>query len=171
MKQLTPYIFPAVAILIVVVLVFRWYRLNTQTPGSLPDFGEQVQVEDVNEAQASILNGAEDFSSVPMQVGEEVEGTGEIRYEQVEDRVVFSVTADLPELETGEYQVWLRDISGQSVKPVYTLSMSKGGYRGTASFSSSALPIEVVVSQETEPATQPTEILLRGIIPQEEVAE
>lgn len=173
-QQLTPYIFPAIALIIVAILVFRWYRLNTQNSGIIPDFGEQVQVQDLSpEERDTIMRGTGDYATVTLQPEGETDEPmiGEVRYDRSGERVRFTVSAELPELEAGLYQVWLRDTSRQSVKPVFTLEAAKGGYMGSASLLQSALPVEVVISRETELGEQPTEILMVGTIPLEEVTE
>lgn len=171
-QQLTPYIFPLVAILIVFFLVFRWYRMNTQNPGLVSDFGEQVQVQDLtSEERNSILRGTDDVATIALQPEGEATATGEVRYDHSGERVLFSVSADLPPLTEGVYQVWLRDTTQQSVKPVFTLEANKGGYLGSSSLSSAALPVEVVVSQETTVGEKPTRIIMTGTIPREETAE
>lgn len=174
MKQLIPYVFPLIALAIVVVLILRWYYFNTNPTGSIPNFGEQVQVKELSPEEETVMRGAKDYKSAPLNPTKQPNettnfpGSGEVRYTNKEGRVSFTVFADLPTPEDGEYQVWLRDSSGTVVKPIFSLTMSKGGYMGSTSIASEVLPVEILVSLEKSGSDTPTVIILQGSIPREE---
>ena len=47
MKKLLPFVFPLVAVLVIIFLVFRWYRLNTTPQGDISQFGEGIEIENL----------------------------------------------------------------------------------------------------------------------------
>jgi hypothetical protein len=83
----------------------------------------------------------------------------------IDDRMLFSVSADLPKDEAFTYQVWISPEEEDFYQKAFALTYSKGGYTGSASVSRDQLPLEVVVSRETDPDDQEIEQeLLRGMI-------
>lgn len=158
MNKYLPFIFPLVASVIVLFLAMRWFSMQTDRPGEI---NEGVQIEDLTAAEEdTILRGAGDFKQTDLQ-GEEAQG--DVRYEIADERVRFSVMADLPEPEAPAfYQVWI--ISNDTLSKAFRLEVSKGGYAGTAAVAQGALPFQVVVTQEqTDDAQMETEIM-RGTI-------
>lgn len=149
MKKYVPFIFPAIALVIVLFLGYRWYVAQT-TKGQISANGEGVKIEDLSTEEASKMQGtgAKDLPSVELKG--EGETTGQVRYELKNDRVNFSVNAELPALKDGEgmYQVWVRQMGQDSKSKAFTLKESKSGYMGSAAFQASLLPVEVVVSKE-----------------------
>jgi hypothetical protein len=89
------------------------------------------------------------------------EASGEIRYQLVEDKLNFTVTANLPDSNEA-FTVWLKEIDGDAKKKVFTLSYSKAGFIGSASVPAEVLPIEVIVSTESDLLLE--DALLRVII-------
>ncbi len=164
MKKLLPFIFPLVAVLVIIFLVFRWYRLNTQTPGTISEFGEGIEIEDLSttELQDS-LSGVGDYKTVDL-ISADDESVGRVRYEIKDGKIKFSVFAGLPELEYGMYQVWLREPGSLISRKAFILIQSKGGYLGSAAISEEVLPFEVVVSKEVRPDDQMEEVILTGVI-------
>jgi hypothetical protein len=181
MKRYTPYIFPTVVFLIVIFLVWRWYDLRAERAAQRLYFGEGIQIEDLTDSeQLAVKNGVGDFQTVELERpttdgvdGEEKmgEGTGVFRYEIQNDRVVFSVIADLPKLSTGAYQVWLKQIDGDTTRKAFRLSPGKGGYEGSAEVPSELLPFEVVVSQEELDDEKVEVVVLRGVVRAEAMSE
>lgn len=171
MKKYLPYVFPVIAILIVVFLLFRWYRMNDQRDGEISQFGEGVEIENLSDSEAQeVLSGVGDYTTVEMDSTND-EAMGSIRYELDEDKVRFSVMATLPEPEAGQYQVWLREVDGDAVRKAFVLDMSKGGYMGSAGVSADVLPFEVVVSKELNPDNELEEELLSATLTAEEMVE
>ncbi|MBT3249647.1 MAG: hypothetical protein HOA24_05240 [Candidatus Pacebacteria bacterium] len=164
LKQFLPFIFPSAAIILVVILAFRWYRLRNDQVGKISEFAQGVEIEDLTEAErSSTLSGVKDVKAVELQ-GDVEETMGEIRYELSDDKVKFSVTATLPQEDGSQYQVWLKEVDGQAVRKAFTLEMLKGGYSGSAAISTETLPFEVVVSKEVVNDNLMEQILLRGVV-------
>lgn len=161
MKKIYPYIFPAVALLFVLFLLFRWYTLRTQREGMTSLLNEGVMIEELSPDQA-LMSGVGDYDMVEL-TGEDPTNLGEVRYEVVEDQLLFSVSASLPSLNGGHYQVWLRQEDGAQ-RRAFVLEYAKGGYMGSASIDASTLPLEVVVSRELSADNLLEEVLLTGMI-------
>jgi len=167
MKKYLPYVFPSLAILIVIFLVFRWYSLNTKQTGEISKFAEGVEIENLSQTQAQeTLNGAGDYKTEDLKSFDET-SSGQLRYEVADGKVKFSVYANLPELKSGEYQVWLRDLNGKTSRKAFVLEDGKGGFMGSAAISSEVLPFEVVVSRENTTDNEIEEIILTGILDKE----
>ncbi|MEN8253147.1 MAG: hypothetical protein ABFQ62_02085 [Patescibacteria group bacterium] len=167
MKKYLPYVFPSLAILIVMFLVFRWYKLNTQQTGEITQFAEGVEIEDLSSTKMDeTLNGSAAYKTDDLKSFDEM-SSGQIRYEVSDDKIKFSVYANLPSLDSGEYQVWLRDLNGETSRKAFILEESKGGFMGSAAISSDVLPFELVVSRETVSDEEIEKIILTGILNQE----
>ncbi len=165
LKKLLPFIFPTAAIVLVIILGVRWYRLRQDRTGQISEFAEGIEIEDLtDEATEQPLNEADDLASQEMTNETDDETVmGQIRYELDEERIRFSVYANLPET-TDTYQVWLQDLTGESQRPAFTLARLKGGYLGSAAISAETLPFEVMVTKETTLDNQMEEVMLRGIL-------
>ncbi len=164
MKKFLPFLFPLIALVIVFVLVFRWY--NTQTAnkqGKIPDFAAGTSIDPLSQTDSTRLKKpAKDTLTVDMQgTGNAI---GQIRYEIKDGKVQFSVIANLPAPKDGVYQVWLQAVNGESKKKAFTLELDKGGYIGSGSISADTLPFEVVVSLEKNNDDSMETPLLRGVI-------
>jgi len=164
MKKYLPFVFPLVALLVVMFLAYNWYTMRTNRPGQVSTFGEGVEIEDLT-GKDSVLKGSSDYKKVTL-LGD-TEATGEIRYEIKDGKVRFSVIADLPELTAGEYQVWLKDVNSEAVRKAFVLEMSKGGYMGSAAIDESTLPFEVVVSKEVRPDAMVEQVILKARLDKE----
>lgn len=166
MKKIYPYILPTIALFIVALLAFRWYNIRTQRDGEITPFGEGVEIENLSEVEAErVLKGVGDFETAPLSGTGEVQG--QVRYEIKDDKVSFSVSADLPELTEGQYQVWLQDVDGKSRSKAFVLGMGKGGYMGSAALDANTLPFEVVVSAEKTDDSEIEEVVLKGMVKQD----
>jgi hypothetical protein len=158
-KKIIPYIFPILAFAFVVFMFVRWYtnRVAEQGNGLLSSDLEITNL--TQEEEESIIRGTTDFSTVKMMaVGE---ASGEIRYQLQEDKLNFTVTANLPDSNEA-FAVWLQEIDGDAKKKVFVLTYSKAGFIGSASVPAEVLPVEVVVSVESDLLLE--DALLRGII-------
>jgi hypothetical protein len=166
MKKVLPFIFPLVALIIVVFLAYRWYNLNTTTRnGQINEVGEGVEIQDLSPDEASnILRGVGDFKQVELKGADEA--VGSVRYEVKDGKVRFSVTADVPGLNNGRYQVWIKS-GDQPAQKAFVLEASKGGYMGSAAVSATTLPFDVIVTREsTDDETMETTVL-QGNVPRE----
>lgn len=171
MKKFLPFVFPVAAFVIVAVLAFRWYNLQTEPQGETSStFAEGVQIEDLTEDERNqVLLGAGDFETVELVNSDEAadDMMGQIRYELKDGKVRFSVMAGLPELSTGQYQVWLKDIESDAVRKAFVLEFMKGGHQGSAAISEKVLPFEVIVSEEMVDDDQIEKVLMQGTISKE----
>lgn len=169
MKKFLPFALPAVALLIVGFLIWRWYSDQTTRPtGEISQFAEGVEIENLSD-QASLApnRGVTDYKTAELRAEDGATAAGQIRYELVDDRVRFTVMATLPELSAGEYQVWLKDPNGEAIRKAFSLIADKGGWMGSAAISAETLPFEVIVSKEERPDNTIETILLRGLINKE----
>lgn len=163
MKKYTPYIFPLVVVGIVFLLVFRWYNMRTQQAEEQL-FGEGVQIENLSEDEVrDALTGVGDYETVALSqdAGATQPTTGEIKYEIRDDKVRFTVSADL-DPTTGPYQVWLKESAGEAKRLAFTLEEGKAGLFGSAALPANLLPFEVLVTKQS---TEDEPAVLRGTIP------
>ena len=165
MQKYTPYVFPLVVLGIVFLLVFRWYTLRAER-SEYALLGEGVEIENLSqEEMVNSITGVGDYESVEL-AAENPDDTGVVRYEIKDDKVRFSVLANLP-APTTEYRVWLRSPDGTAMREVFTLVEGKGGYIGSAALPSELLPFEMIVSESADAATANEEYVLRGTIESE----
>lgn len=159
LKKIVPYIFPILAIAFVLFMFVRWYSARVAEQGKTL-LSDELEISTLTqEHEESIILGTADFSTVAM--SSEGESKGEIRYQLLDDKLNFTVTANLPDSKEA-FAVWLREIDGDTKKKVFTLLYSKAGYIGSASVPAEVLPVEVVVSTESDLLLE--DALLRGII-------
>ena len=163
MKKYLPFIFPAIAILIVIFLAVRWYNLNTDKKGQVNEFAQGIEVEDIDLQDIMAKNGAKDLEKVDLN-DNEGKSLGSIRYQIENQKVQLSVLASLPELTAGRYQVWFKQVDSDAVKKAFVLSEAKGGFLGSAAISADVLPFEVVVSKELVDDNILEEIVLKGLM-------
>ncbi len=162
MQKYTPYVFPLIVLGVVFLLVFRWYTLRAER-SEYALLGEGVEIENLSqEEMVNSIKGVGDYESAAL-TAENPENNGVVRYELKDDKVRFSVLANLPAPET-EYHVWLRSTDGTAMREVFTLTEGKGGYIGSAALPSELLPFEMIVSESTDAATANEEYVLRGTI-------
>lgn len=161
LQSLLPYLFPLIAIILVVVMFARWYKGKTaEAPVSLLD--SQLEVESLPaQVQDSIIKGATDYKMLNM-IGVD-QAVGELRYQIKDDKLSFTVTANLPSSKE-EYAVWLSDMDGTAKKRVFNLKYSKAGYVGSAMVSADILPVKVLVSQASD-------LMLEDILLQTEIVQ
>jgi hypothetical protein len=160
MKKFLPFVFPVAALLIVIWLAFSWWK--GQTPdktGDIAGFGEGMQIEDLTDAERKdVMKGSGDYKSVKLEGA--AEAMGQVRYEIADGKIKFSVSANLPELTSGFYQVWLKAVDSGALRKAFKLEDSKGGYMNSAAITQEALPFDVVVTKElVDDETQETVVL------------
>lgn len=172
MKKYTPYVFPLVVLGIIFMLVFRWYTLRAER-SEYALLGEGVEIENLSQDEmVKSIRGTGDYDSVELMAAdpEAGENSGVVRYELKDDKVRFSVLANLPE-PTSEYRVWLKSEDGVAMREVFTLTEGKGGYIGSAALPSELLPFEMIVSENSEAKMADENYILRGKIEAEEGSE
>ncbi len=159
LQSLLPYLFPLIAVILVVVMFARWYKGKTaDAPVSLLD--SQLEVESLSaQMQDSIIKGATDYKMINM-IGVD-QAVGEVRYQIKDDKLSFTVTANLPSSKE-DYAVWLSDVNGAAKKRVFNLKYSKAGYVGSAMVSDDILPVKVLVSKASD-------LMLEDILLQAEI--
>lgn len=163
MQKIYPYIFPAVALLFVLFLLFRWYNLRTSREGMTSLLNEGVTINELTEDEKSnLMMGAGDYEIAEL-TGEDPAMMGEVRYEIRDGELLFSVNATLP-VDNSRYQVWLRQTEGAAQRKAFALTYSKAGYIGSAVLDAGTLPLEVVVSREATDDAILEEVLLTGTI-------
>lgn len=148
MQKYTPYIFPLFVATLVFFLVYRWYTMKTLKLES-DIFGEGVQIENLSQDEmVNSIKGMGDYETVEL-MSSNPEVTGFVRYEVAEDKVKFSVMANLdPQGKT--YAVWLKDPKGESTRKVSDLTEGKGGLIGSVSLPAELMPFEVLVGETSE---------------------
>jgi hypothetical protein len=165
MRRLLPFLFPLIALIVVLALAYRWFTTQTTRPiGTTTPFADQIAIEELNTNANTTRRPVKDMKSVEMKAAEGSEAMGTIRYEIVDGKVYFTVAANLPELEKGKYQVWLKDVHNENRRKAFALTMEKGGYTGSAAISAQILPFEVLVSKEMSDDEQIEVTVLRGVI-------
>lgn len=163
MKKFYPYIFPAVALLFVLFLLWRWYSLRTQRDEMTSLLNEGVVIEELSAEDEQGLVGVGDYQMVELN-GEDPKNLGEVRYEVRDEQLLFSVSANLPMLHGGRYQVWLRQPEAATQRKAFALEYGKAGYLGSGSIDAGTLPLEVVVSREMTDDALLEEVLLTGTV-------
>ena len=160
--------FPLTSLAIVMFLAFRWYSSRTDR-GNITPFADNVEIESLTPEDSSLaLRGIGDFETVEMSPEEETTETGQIRYEIKDGKVRFSVITNAEDSPDRNYQVWLKDPNSEAIRKAFRLEFLKGGMSGTAAIDSETLPFEVIVSRDHIGATEPVEVILRGMIEAEE---
>jgi hypothetical protein len=164
MKKYIPFIFPAIALIIVLFLGYRWYSAQTVKPEGKIDMSEGMKIDELSAEEMKKLqgSGSKDLPSVELQG--EGESMGRVRYEIRGDKVSFSVTAELAALTEGKYQVWLKRTDSETPVKAFVLEEGKAGYIGSGSVDASLLPFEVIVSKEMNDDNQVETTVLRGTI-------
>jgi len=164
MKKYTPYIFPLVVLGIIFMLVFRWYTLRAER-SEYALLGEGVEIENLSQDEmVKSVTGVGDYESVDLMAADpDTADKGVVRYELRDEKVRFSVMANLPE-PTSEYHVWLRSEDGTAIREVFTLVEGKGGYLGSAALPSELLPFEMIVSESSDVEMVDENYVLRGMV-------
>lgn len=180
MKKIVPFIFPLVAFLIVLFLLYRWYTIQVVRRGQINLNGSQTQVEELSTFPTPVVSptarigadsvrGAADLKTIPLSPvasgSAELPLTpGSIRYQVVDQAMELTVFADLPNLTAGQYQVWVQQ--GSSLTKAFTLVAEKGGYTGSMTLPLSRLPVEMTVSWEQFNDNKLEQSLLKASITQ-----
>lgn len=179
MQKIAPFIFPLVAFVIVLLLLFRWYSLQNSRSGQITDEGQVIELNDLLKSQNGTpsatpnlggkqLGQASDYKTQELQpfhnekTGVTADATGNIRYEITNNQVALTVFVQLMQHDSGVYQVWWQ--KGDTLTKAFVLEPGKGGLMGSATISQDQLPLEVVVSHEHQNDTKLEEILLRGTL-------
>ncbi|PIR58768.1 MAG: hypothetical protein COU69_03850 [Candidatus Pacebacteria bacterium CG10_big_fil_rev_8_21_14_0_10_56_10] len=164
MKRILPFIFPIIALIIVIFLAFRWYSTQTQRDGEIPEFAEDTEIESLSESEINrVIAGVGDFETLMLE-STSPDVIGQVRFEVAQDRLTFSVQAALPDLDRGLYQVWLKATDSAALRKAFQLENIKGGWTGSAAVSADILPFEVLVSREISDDDRLEDVILRGTL-------
>lgn len=167
MNKLLPFLFPLLALIIVLVLLFRWWQIRNQ--GAISPEAQNVEVEELPLGSVSPTTSPTAVRDLPSITLEPATHSGElangvVRYEVSNGKVSFTVQTNLPAPQAGKYQVWIN--KDQTLSKVAVLSETKGGYSASSSVEVSRLPLEVIVSREVTDDQQLETVLLRGRLQQ-----
>lgn len=126
-------------------------------------FAEGVEIENLSEDEmVKSIGGVGDYDSLDL-ISENSNSDGVVRYEIKDEKVRFSVMANLPQSDN-EYRVWLKAVDSDDMREVFTLVSGKGGYIGSAALPSELLPFEVIVSEEAFSEDALNTNVLRGTL-------
>jgi hypothetical protein len=166
MKKFLPFVFPFIALAIVLFLAVRWYNTKTAyNEDRIADFGDSIKIQDLSLTDKNKLGKtAKDVKTIELK-GENA--SGEIRYEVRDGKLEFTVNADLPQLEKGIYQVWLKEVNGNGKKKAFVLEDTKGGFSGSAAIDKNVPAFEVVVTREMYNDEVMETVVLSGMVPAE----
>jgi len=164
LKKYYPFIVPTIALLLVLFLAFRWYNLRTQRDADLDR--TSVEIENLTADEIEIVRGTEDVSTVNLEAEDDEQlAIGHVRYKIQGDKVLLNVSAELQQLESGVYQVWLKTETASQAQKAFILAYGKGGYMGSAALTIEELPLEIIVSREINTIDDEIEVkLLRGLL-------
>ncbi len=179
MNKLTPYIFPALVVVIVVFLITRWYDRR----GEISDYGEGIEIENLSEEELSeALSGVGDYTTVPLEeVTPNVTETkdkvtqkpspvqplnGVLRYEIEDSKVKLSVIASGVN-QSDSFYVWLQPEGALEPKQAFALIEGKGGLIGSGAFSEEQLPVDVMITRGMSLGEEMGNVVLKGRVGKE----
>jgi hypothetical protein len=166
MQKTLSYLIPLGALLIVVILAYRWVK-NTPPQGAITpaaESAEGIEITDVTGNETSPL-GVVDSTVVKLNPTTQTEPvSGEVRYsETTPEAVRFTVFANLPELTIGQvYQLWIEGEKGR--KKAMRLEVGKGGYFAEGNLTADFNQVKFIVSKEVKDDDQLEEVLLDGVV-------
>jgi hypothetical protein len=139
MKKYLPFVFPALALVIVVLLALRWYSMRTNDNVNKPNASEGVKIEELSADQLDTLKKTPVADMPTVKLSGPDGAVGEVRYQLLENTVAMTVTAMLPELAPGKgiYQLWIKPQSSATYTKIGTLELGKAGYMADAAFAAS----------------------------------
>lgn len=164
MNKLAPYIFPAVVVLIVAFLVFRWYADRSRV---IPDVGEGIAIENLSEEELkNAISGVGDYKTIQLDEVEPSDApaetlSGVVRYEIENDKVKLSVIAEAGD-PSGVYYVWLQPNGSTTPKRAFMLVANKGGLVGSGALSVDQLPLNVLVTRGDTLEEDMKNVVLKG---------
>lgn len=171
MKKTLSYALPAAALIILVLLAFRWLS-NRPNNGMISDTAQSAEGIEINDLtdDSEKPTGITDMETVklnePANATDSVSPVqGEIRYAPLaDDSTRFTISADLPDLKTDEgfYQLWVEGEKGR--KKAMKLVVGKGGYMAEGSLSSDFDSVKVIISKEKVDDDKIEDVKLEGTV-------
>lgn len=150
MKKFLPYILPALAVILVVVFAVRWYKNRTATPLDAPEVSAGAEIEELSvselESLENMSRGLGKYESTKLASDQaDTNSTGEVRFEKKDNKVYFTVTANLPEIVAGNYQLWLKTAGSDQFVPSKPLTLGKAGLIAATALAQENLPVTLEV--------------------------
>lgn len=172
MKKSLSYALPAAALIILVLLAFRWLSNRPGPGGAISDTAQSAEGIEINDLTNDTQRptGIADMESVKLNTPANATASaapvqGEVRYAPMaDDSTRFNVSADLPELKAGSefYQLWVEGEKGR--KKAMKLSLGKAGYIAEGALSSEFDQVKVIISKERVDDEQIEDVQLEGTI-------
>ncbi|MDO5561383.1 MAG: hypothetical protein Q4G02_01245 [bacterium] len=155
MKKFLPFILPALAVILVVVFAYRFYQQRTAERLPTPEVTAGAEIEELSVAELEALEkmgrGVGNYETAKM-TGDQ--GNGEIRFEKKNDKVYFTVTANLPESKE-DYKLWLKQADAEKFVASKALTLGKAGLIAATAADANTLPLTVEVRLQEQ-------VVLRG---------
>lgn len=151
MKKFLPFVLPIAALLLVIFFVYRWYQQRTETNMPTPEVTAGAEIEELSVSELESLErmsrGVGNYQTAKLS-GDEYEA--EARYEKKDDKVYVTVTANVPEIVAGKYELWLKSGVATEFSKSKDLDLGKAGYWAAVVISEDNLPLEIEVRLENE---------------------
>jgi len=148
MKKYLPIILPIAALALVAFLGMRWYRSRELTEVSMPEVASSAPINPMTNDDRATLDrlaqGLGDYQAVNLDAAGH-NAVGEIRYQIVDDRVLFSVNANLDTTTGTQYHVFIKTADSDQAQDIGTLADTKGGLIASHSLSVNSLPLTVEI--------------------------
>lgn len=148
MKKYIPIILPILALALVTYFGVRWYRHREAPELQTPEVANSPSIAPINVADQQLLAqlraGKGDYEAVGLQA-QTSDARGEIRYQFQNDRLLFSVNANLPSDEGEEYHVFVKEAGSEVFRDLGVLEFTKGGLIASDSLTMDKLPMVVEI--------------------------
>lgn len=158
MKKYLPLILPVLAAFVLIFLGFRWYKTRLNKPVAPPEISTGQEIENLSASEAATLEklkkGTGNYQTATMTGS----GIGQLRYEYKNNKVYFSVNANLATNNGGTYTLYLKEAGANTFSKASILNENKGGLTASAALNQDKLPILVQVRLGEE-------VVLSGEIP------
>ena len=145
MKKFLLIALPILAVIIVAVFGYNWYKQRTAERLSVPEVTAGTEIEELSTSELAALEnlrrGVGDYQSVKMTGS----GVGEVRYEIKDGKVLFSVNANLPTDQEQIYHLWLKEAQATDFVQSKILEDTKGGLIASSAVAIDKLPIALEI--------------------------
>ena len=148
MKKYIPIILPVLALALVAYFGVRWYHHREAPELQTPEVANSPSITTISEPDQELLAqlraGKGDYEAVGLQA-QTSDARGEIRYQFKNDRLLFSVNANLPSDEGEEYHVFVKEAGSETFRDLGILEFTKGGLIASESLTMDKLPLAVEI--------------------------
>lgn len=149
MKKYLPIILPIAALALVAFLGMRWYRSREVTDVKVPEVASSAPIVPmVNDQDAldKLARGIGNYQAINLDTAPTVtDAAGEIRYQFQNERVLFSVNANLPTDDGEQYRVFVKAADSSEATDLGELRYSKGGLIVSHSLPITSLPLTIEI--------------------------